>query len=104
MIDSLATLPLERSAVVTRSVANHFVGLYIGVLDVVASTDSDNQSSTDKLPAYLLHNSATDRTRDLCKMIRPCHARLKQAGWTCEQVNQIEENHGKLRRALCSDF
>ena len=103
MIDSLETIQLERSAAITRSVANLFAGLYTGVMEVVATRDSNNRSSMDALPPVLPHNLVTIRTNELCEIIRPHRARLEKAGWTAAQIDQIEEDHRELRRAVSSE-
>jgi hypothetical protein len=103
VIDSLAAMQPERSAAITQSVANLFAGLYAGVMAVVATRDSNNRSSLDVLPPVLPHNLATIRTNELCEIIRPHRVRLEQAGWTTAQVDQIEEDHRELRRAVSSE-
>lgn len=103
VIDSLKTIPRERSAAITRSVVNLFAGFYTGIMNVVASRDSKNRSLTDALPPVLLHNLATIRTNELCKIICFHPTRLEQPGWTPEQIDQIEEDHRELQRAVSSE-
>ena len=56
LIDTLETIPPEITAAITRSVANLFSILYAGILDVVATRNSDNQISTDALSYVLPHS------------------------------------------------
>ena len=54
-------------------------------------------------PPVLPHNLVTIRTNELCEIIRPHRARLEKAGWTAAQIDQIEEDHRELRRAVSSE-
>ena len=103
MIDLLETIQLEGSAAITRSVANLFAGLYTGVMDVVATRDSNNKGSMDALPPVLPHNLASIRTNKLCEILHPHRPRLQKAGWTVVQMDQIKEDHQKLLRAVSSE-
>jgi hypothetical protein len=103
VIDTLATSSPESAVAITRSVANLFAGLYTGIVAVVASRDSHNQRSTDALAPVLPHSLAAIRTNELCEMIRPHSVRLEKAGWTTQQIDQIEEDHRELRRVANSE-
>lgn len=91
VIDSLRAVPRKRSAATTRSATNLFAGFYTGIMDAVTTRDSINQSSADARPPVLVNSLATIRTSKLCEIIRPLRARLKQAGWTAAQTDQMEE-------------
>ena len=75
----------------------------VRIVNVVATRDSSNQSSTNALPPVLPHNLAAIRTYQLCEMLRSHRPRLQKAGWTTEQIDQIEEDHRELRRASTSE-
>ena len=103
VIDSLKTIQPECSAAITRSVANLFAGLYTGVMDVVATRDSNSKGSMDALPPVLPHNLASICTYELCEILRPHRHQLQKASWTVAQMDQIEEDHQKLLRAVRSE-
>lgn len=53
IIETLQTIPSESAVAITRSVAMLFDGLYTGIMDAVATRDSNNQSFTEALPPVL---------------------------------------------------
>jgi hypothetical protein len=103
VIDTLAEMDGEEVAGIARGVANLFAGLFDGITGVVATRGPRNQSSTDALPPVLPHSLAAIRTGELCEMTRPHRARLASAGWTTQEVEQIEEDHRGLRVAASSE-
>ena len=103
VIDTLAKIPPKRTVAIMRSVSNIFYGLYAGIVAVVANRDYNNQISTDVVPPVLPHSLTVIRTNELCEIIRPHHVRLEKDGWTTQQIDQIEEDHRDLRRAVNSE-
>jgi len=77
--------------------------LYIGIMEVAATRDSNNRSYTDALPPVLPHNLATIRTNEVCEIMQPHRDRVEQAGWMAAQMDEIEEDHRELRRAVSSE-
>lgn len=96
-IDTMAAIPPSRAEAITCAVANLFAGLYGGIIDIVASQNSHNQSSANVLPPVLPHSLAAIRTSDVCEMIRLQRCRLEKAGWSAAQIDQIEDDHRELR-------
>lgn len=92
----------ESTVAITRSVAELFAGFHTGIMKVVATRDSDHQSSTEALPSVLAHSPAAIHTSELCEVLCPRRVRLEKTSWTKTEIDQIEEDHRKSRRVANS--
>lgn len=99
----LTTTQRKHFAALTDSVENLSAGLHAGVMDVINTTDANNERFTVALLPIMFHNLATICTKMLLEIARHDRARLEQSGWSCEQIDLIEGNHRKLWRAVSTE-
>ena len=71
VIGTLEKILPESTVAITQSDAKLFTGFYAGIVDVVATRDSNNKISIDVLPPILTHSLAAIYTKNMCKMICP---------------------------------
>lgn len=88
---------------IKRDVAGLFLGLFLGITEVVAVRDSNNRGLLKDLPPVLPHALAKTRAGPFCEFIRANKGRLQNAGWTEEDMEQISTDHQNLRVAYTSE-
>eukprot|EP00171_Calliarthron_tuberculosum_P002966 IDg2966t1 len=103
VIDALTLLPPNDVSSIAQSVANLFAGLYCGIVDVVATRDSNNRGLHDELPPVLPHSLAKIRPAKLSELLRGHRGRLEKAGWSATRIDSIERDHRDLQHAYRSE-
>jgi hypothetical protein len=87
-----------------RSITELFAGLVGGIAKIAATRSQTIQPSSDKeLPPVLPHQLVNVRTSTVCVLVSRHRQRLEEAGWTDEEIAQVETDHQKLLLAIGLD-
>jgi len=97
VLDSIPIIGADEVASIKRGIAGLFAGLYDGITTVVATRNSNNEADETGFPPVAPHSLVKFRTFHISVLIRQHRDRLDLAGWTEDDITQIEADHRDLR-------
>lgn len=89
VIESIKTIQQKDVSTIADIIVNMFVGLYFGITHVVATRDSEKQSSNTELSQILTYLPNNIRPAQLRKLLRNYRERLDSAGWSKKQIDEV---------------